>query len=269
MLAIEQYVLGVKLGSGTFGNVIAGKHKRTGSQVAIKVMCKDLVDPDKVIHEISNHQNLCHPHIARLHHVIETNDEICMIMELVTGGDLFALIVQHVRVAESEARRLFQQIIDGVAYCHNCNVAHRDLKPENILLDSDMNVKIIDFGLSTQICAGCLLTESCGSLNYAAPELLHKNSFYEGPEVDAWACGVILYAMLVGCLPFDDLNRVALCKKIKLAQYMMPFYLSSKPHDLIVQLLTVDRQKRISIPQIKTHSWFIKCGPEQLKKKCP
>lgn len=155
-----------------------------------------------------------HPHIIRLYEVIETSHDIYVVMEYVKSGELFDYIVEKGRLVEDEARRFFQQIISGVEYCHRNMVVHRDLKPENLLLDSKMNVKIADFGLSNVMRDGHFLKTSCGSPNYAAPEVI-SGRLYAGPEVDVWSCGVILYALLCGSLPFDDENIPNLFKKIK------------------------------------------------------
>lgn len=146
--------------------------------------------------------------------VISTPTDIFMVMEYVSGGELFDYIVKHGKLTEDKARRFFQQIMSGVEYCHRHNVVHRDLKPENLLLDQNLNVKIADFGLSNVMNDGEFLRTSCGSPNYAAPEVI-SGKLYAGPEVDIWSCGVILYALLCGTLPFDDEHVPALFRKIK------------------------------------------------------
>jgi len=253
---IGPYKCEVSLGSGTFGSVVAARHTVTGSRVAIKVIPKQKVEPEVFQKELDNHQCLDHPNIAKLYESIETEQDKCLVMELVSGGDLFDYIVRHARMKEPEAQRLFKQIAAGVAHCHSCSIAHRDLKPENILLDEHLKVKIIDFGLSARMCADSLLTESCGSLNYAAPELLKKNCSYDGSKVDVWSCGVILYALLCGSLPFDDDDAPTLCKKIRRGKYNVPGYVSSEAQDLIAQMLTVDPTSRISMANVQKHSWF-------------
>ena len=162
------------------------------------------------------------------------------------------------RLSEDEARRFFQQIIAGVEYCHEYMVVHRDLKPENLLLDAALNDKIADFGLSNMMKDGAFLKTSCGSPNYAAPEVI-SGQLYAGSEVDIWSCGVILYALLCGNLPFDDENIANLFKKIKGGVYTMPGYLSEGCRDLIPRMLVVDPLSRISVAQLRQHSWF-KCN---------
>ena len=196
-----------------------------------------------------------HPHIIRLYEVIETASDIYVVMEYVKSGELFDYIVEKGRLVEDEARHFFQQIISGVEYCHRHMVVHRDLKPENLLLDSRANVKIADFGLSNVMRDGHFLKTSCGSPNYAAPEVI-SGKLYAGPEVDVWSCGVILYALLCGSLPFDDENIPNLFKKIKGGIYTLPSHLSPGARDLIPRMLLVDPLKRITIPEIRQHPWF-------------
>lgn len=156
----------------------------------------------------------------------------------------------HAQLAPEEARHFFHQIISGVEYCHFHRIVHRDLKPENLLLDADNNVKIADFGLSNAMVDGEFLRTSCGSPNYAAPEVI-SGSLYAGPEVDVWSCGVILYALLCGSLPFDDESIPNLFKKIRGGMYSLPSHLSEMARDLIPRMLVVDPMKRITIPDIR------------------
>jgi len=158
---------------------------------------------------------LCtHPHIIRLYEVIDTPSDIFLVNEYVSGGELFDYIVSKGRLSADEARNFFHQIVSGVEYIHFQKIVHRDLKPENLLLDANLNLKIADFGLSNIMRDGDFLRTSCGSPNYAAPEVI-SGHLYAGPEVDVWSCGVILYALLCGSLPFDDESIPNLFKKIK------------------------------------------------------
>ncbi len=208
-------------------------------------------------------------------------------MEYVKAGELFDYIVEKARainsrtrvllfqlssripkrkqgrLGENEARHFFQQIISGVEYCHRNMVVHRDLKPENLLLDSKSNVKIADFGLSNVMRDGHFLRTSCGSPNYAAPEVI-SGRLYAGPEVDVWSCGVILYALLCGSLPFDDESIPNLFKKIKGGIYTLPSHLSPSARDLIARTLLVDPLKRITIPEVRAHPWFVLHLPRYL-----
>jgi 5'-AMP-activated protein kinase catalytic alpha subunit len=187
--------------------------------------------------------------------VIDTPSDIFVVMEYVSGGELFDFIVSKGRLHPDEARKLFQQFMSGVEYCHYHQIVHRDLKPENLLLDSCGNIKIADFGLSNWLRDGDFLRTSCGSPNYAAPEVI-SGTLYAGPEVDVWSCGVILYALLCGSLPFDDESIPSLFKKIKSGMYSLPSHLSQLARDLIPRMLVVDPMKRITVPEIKAHDWF-------------
>ena len=177
-----------------------------------------------------------------------------MVLEY-AGGELFDYIVKHGRMSEDKARRFFQQIVCAVEYCHRHNIVHRDLKPENLLLDSDLNVKIADFGLSNIMTDGNFLKTSCGSPNYAAPEVI-SGKLYAGPEVDVWSCGIILYVLLVGRLPFDDEFIPALFRKINSGTYHTPSYLSPGARHIIHQMLKVNPVQRITIQEIRQDPWF-------------
>ncbi|KAI5648216.1 hypothetical protein M9H77_34221 [Catharanthus roseus] len=256
---LKNYRLGKTLGHGSFGKVKIAEHVLTGYKVAIKILNRrKMKNPDmeeKVRREIKICRLFVHPHIIRLYEVIETPIDIYVVMEYVKSGELFDYIVEKGRLQEDEARHFFQQIISGVEYCHRNMVVHRDLKPENLLLDSRGNVKIADFGLSNIMRDGHFLKTSCGSPNYAAPEVV-SGKLYAGPEVDVWSCGVILYALLCGTLPFDDENIPNLFKKIKGGIYTLPSHLSPGARDLIPRMLVVNPMKRITIPEIRQHQWF-------------
>nr|CAB3464636.1 unnamed protein product [Digitaria exilis] len=256
---LSGYRIGKTLGIGSFGKVKIAEHILTGHKVAIKILnrrkIKSMEMEEKVKREIKILRLFMHPHIIRLYEVIDTPADIYVVMEYVKSGELFDYIVEKGRLHEEEARRFFQQIISGVEYCHRNMVVHRDLKPENLLLDSKCNVKIADFGLSNVMRDGHFLKTSCGSPNYAAPEVI-SGKLYAGPEVDVWSCGVILYALLCGTLPFDDENIPNLFKKIKGGIYTLPSHLSPSARDLIPRMLVVDPMKRITIREIREHVWF-------------
>jgi 5'-AMP-activated protein kinase catalytic alpha subunit len=234
-------------------------HVVTGHKVAVKILnkakIKQLGMEEKVQREI-NILHLCtHPHIIRLYEVLDTPTDIFLVIEYVSGGELFDYIVSKGRLSADEARNFFHQIISGVEYCHFQKIVHRDLKPENLLLDANLNIKIADFGLSNLMRDGDFLRTSCGSPNYAAPEVI-SGHLYAGPEVDVWSCGVILYALLCGSLPFDDESIPNLFKKIKSGMYSLPTHLSQLAKNLIPRMLEVDPMKRITIPEIRLHPWF-------------
>ncbi|XP_014512904.1 SNF1-related protein kinase catalytic subunit alpha KIN10 isoform X3 [Vigna radiata var. radiata] len=256
---LPNYKLGKTLGIGSFGKVKIAEHVLTGHKVAIKILnrqkIRNMEMEEKVRREIKILRLFMHHHIIRLYEVIETPSDIFVVMEYVKSGELFDYIVEKGRLQEDEARHFFQQIISGVEYCHRNMVVHRDLKPENLLLDSKFNIKIADFGLSNIMRDGHFLKTSCGSPNYAAPEVI-SGKLYAGPEVDVWSCGVILYALLCGTLPFDDENIPNLFKKIKGGIYTLPSHLSPGARDLIPRMLVVDPMKRMTIPEIRHHPWF-------------
>ena len=259
--------MGKTLGIGSFGKVKVAEHILTGHKVAIKILNRKKIKAidmeEKVRREIKILRLFMHPHIIRLYEVLETPHDIYVVMEYVKSGELFDYIVEKGRLGENEARHFFQQIVSGVEYCHRNMVVHRDLKPENLLLDSKSNVKIADFGLSNVMRDGHFLKTSCGSPNYAAPEVI-SGKLYSGPEVDVWSCGVILYALLCGSLPFDDESIPNLFKKIKGGIYNLPSHLSPGARDLIARMLLVDPLKRITISEIRTHPWYVVHLPRYL-----
>jgi 5'-AMP-activated protein kinase catalytic alpha subunit len=264
---IGHYLLGDTLGTGTFGKVKIGVHQLTGHKVAVKILnrqkIKTLDVVGKIRREIQNLKLFRHPHIIKLYQVISTPTDIFMVMEYVSGGELFDYIVKNGKLKEHEARRFFQQIISGVDYCHRHMIVHRDLKPENLLLDKYLNVKIADFGLSNMMTDGEFLRTSCGSPNYAAPEVI-SGKLYAGPEVDIWSCGVILYALLCGTLPFDDEHVPTLFRKIKSGIFHIADHLNKQVVSLLTQTLTVDPLKRATVSTIREHEWFQVDLPEYL-----
>ncbi|CAN7081437.1 unnamed protein product [Brassica oleracea var. botrytis] len=269
---LQNYKLGRVLGIGSFGKVKIAEHTLTGHNVAIKIISRRKINnmemEEKVRREIKILSLFMHPHIIRLYEVIETSTDIYLVMEYVNSGELFDYIAEKGRLQEDGGRKFFRQIISGVEYCHRNMVVHRDLKPENLLLESKCNVKIADFGLSNVMRDGHFLKTSCGSPDYAAPEvrlflsisckLFHviSGKLYAGPEVDVWSCGVILYALLCGTLPFENENLSNLYKKIKGGIYTLPSHLSAGARDLIPKMLVVDPLKRVTIPEIRQHHWF-------------
>lgn len=255
---LGQYQVVKTLGEGSFGKVKLAVHQVSGQKVALKIINrKKLVTRDmagRIEREIQYLQLLRHPHIIKLYTVITTPNEIIMVLEY-AGGELFDYIVQNGRMKEDKARRFFQQIVCAVEYCHRHKIVHRDLKPENLLLDEKLNVKIADFGLSNIMTDGNFLKTSCGSPNYAAPEVI-SGKLYAGPEVDVWSCGVILYVLLCGRLPFDDEYIPALFKKIAQGQYAIPNYLSQGAVRLIKKMLVVNPVHRITVQEIRLDPWF-------------
>ncbi|XP_075544061.1 maternal embryonic leucine zipper kinase-like [Dermacentor variabilis] len=257
----EQYILLETIGSGGFAKVKLGLHILTGEKVAIKIMDKRSLGEDlpRVKLEITALKDLSHQNICKLYQVIETSTKIYLVLEYCPGGELFDYIVEKERLSEGEARHFFRQIVSAVAYIHSQGYAHRDLKPENLLLDENHNLKLIDFGLCARPKGGMAtsLETCCGSPAYAAPELVMGQE-YIGSMVDIWSMGVLLYALLCGCLPFDDENVAVLYRKIQLGEYECPLWLSSSSVELLSEMMTVVPEKRISITQLLNHPWLVK-----------
>jgi 5'-AMP-activated protein kinase catalytic alpha subunit len=256
---IGQFILGEKLGEGTFGKVRLGTHIITGEKVAVKILEKikilEQADKTRVEREIKILKSLMHNNIIQLYSVIQTVTTIYLIMEYASGKELFDYIVLKKRLSETEACRFYQQIISGIEYLHKLRIVHRDLKPENLLLDHKKDLKIADFGLSNLYNKGEMLKTACGSPCYAAPEMIAGKK-YQGVMVDIWSSGIILYAMVCGYLPFEDNNNEVLYKKITDGKFTLPNFLSDQCKDLVRRILTTNPDKRFSIYQIKSHPWF-------------
>ncbi|XP_074929674.1 serine/threonine-protein kinase SIK3 isoform X2 [Chelonoidis abingdonii] len=198
---------------------------------------------------------LCHPHIIRLYQVMETERMIYLVTEYASGGEIFDHLVAHGRMAEKEARRKFKQIVAAVHFCHCCNIVHRDLKAENLLLDANLNIKIADFGFSNIFTPGQLLKTWCGSPPYAAPELFEGKE-YDGPKVDIWSLGVVLYVLVCGALPFDGSTLQNLRARVLSGKFRIPFFMSTECEHLIRHMLVLDPSKRLSMEQICKHKWM-------------
>ncbi|KAG9394612.1 Protein kinase domain [Carpediemonas membranifera] len=265
---VGDYKIGKTLGSGGFGEVFLGVHTKTGRSVAVKSLSRtkirELHMGEKIQREINILKLFRHPHIIRLYEVLETEHSIYLIMEHVSGGELFDFIVSQT-ITEDTARRFFQQLISAVSYCHAHQVVHRDLKPENVLLSPQRSIKLADFGLSNIMADGDFLSTSCGSPNYAAPEVV-SGKHYIGPHVDVWSCGIILFALLTGSLPFDDYKLPNLFAKIKKADFHMPSSVPAGAQDLIRKMLVVQPENRITIEGIRKHDWFRQDLPPYIDK---
>ena len=229
-------------------------------KVAIKILekekIKDSSDTERVSREIKILKLVKHAHIVQLYEIIETSKELYLIMELAEGGELFDYIVSRSKLKEPEACRFLSQILQGVEYLQKVMVVHRDLKPENLLIDSHKSIKIVDFGLSNTYKPGETLKTACGSPCYAAPEMI-AGKRYHGATVDIWSCGVILFAMICGYLPFEDPNTSLLYKKILTADYKCAKWVSSEGQDLLKKILNTDPEKRFTIEMIKNHPWYL------------
>ncbi|XP_057532692.1 CBL-interacting serine/threonine-protein kinase 9 [Amaranthus tricolor] len=261
---VGKYELGKTLGEGNFAKVKFAKNVENGDFVAIKILNRDKVLQHKMVEqikrEIATMKEIKHPNVVKLHEVMASKTKIYIVLELVDGGELFDIIAKQGRLKESEARKYFQQLINAVDYCHSRGVYHRDLKPENLLLDSNGALKVADFGLSAfskQVREDGLLHTACGTPNYVAPEVLLDNG-YDGTSADIWSCGVILFVLMAGYLPFDDPNIINLYKKIHNASFVMPSCFSSGAKKLIKRILDPNPLTRIKISEILQDEWFKK-----------
>lgn len=259
---IGKYILGKRIGKGTFGKVKIGTHIITGEKVAVKILEKskivDASDIERVRREIKIFKKTYHPYVTQLYEIIDTAHHIYLIMEYADSGELFDYIVNHGRINERDACRFFHQIVESLDYVHKLKVCHRDLKPENILLEKNKDfytVKLIDFGLSNTYEGDILLKTACGSPCYAAPEMI-AGKRYSGSCVDIWSLGVVLFAMVCGYLPFEDDNTAVLYRKILSGQYQTPNYLSHEVKDLLHKILETDPNKRYTMNDIRKHKWY-------------
>lgn len=260
---IGPWKLGKTLGRGATGRVLLGVNSSTGQKAAVKVVSKSALNdeydkptkgglPYGIEREIIIMKLLTHPNVLRLYDVWETSKALYLVLEYVEGGELFDLLVERGPLQEQEAVKYFRQIVLGTAYCHALGICHRDLKPENLLLDASLNVKLADFGMAALESNGKLLETSCGSPHYAAPEIV-SGLKYHGAASDVWSCGVILFALLTGRLPFDDENIRNLLLKVQAGNFEMPEELSDDAQDLIWRMLTVDPMKRLTTPEVLNH----------------
>uniref|UniRef100_A0A8C7ZZ81 non-specific serine/threonine protein kinase n=1 Tax=Oryzias sinensis TaxID=183150 RepID=A0A8C7ZZ81_9TELE len=219
--------------------------------VAVKIIDKTQLNPTSL-------QKVSHFFLqpaVKLFEVIETEKTLYLVMEYASGGEVFDYLVAHGRMKEKEARSKFRQIVSAVQYCHQRRIVHRDLKAENLLLDADMNIKIADFGFSNEFTVGSKLDTFCGSPPYAAPELFQGKK-YDGPEVDVWSLGVILYTLVSGSLPFDGQNLKELRERVLRGKYRIPFYMSTDCENLLKKLLVLNPVKRGSLEQIMKDHWM-------------
>ncbi|XP_051732906.1 serine/threonine-protein kinase MARK2 isoform X12 [Ctenopharyngodon idella] len=239
------------IGKGNFAKVKLAKHILTGKEVAVKIIDKTQLNSSslqKLFREVRIMKLLNHPNIVKLFEVIETEKTLYLVMEYASGGEVFDYLVAHGRMKEKEARAKFRQIVSAVQYCHQKCIVHRDLKAENLLLDADMNIKIADFGFSNEFTLGNKLDTFCGSPPYAAPELFQGKK-YDGPEVDVWSLGVILYTLVSGSLPFDGQNLKELRERVLRGKYRIPFYMSTDCENLLKKFLILNPTKRGSLEQ--------------------
>ncbi|XP_029932599.1 serine/threonine-protein kinase MARK2 isoform X4 [Myripristis murdjan] len=255
---IGNYRLLKTIGKGNFAKVKLARHVLTGKEVAVKIIDKTQLNSSslqKLFREVRIMKLLNHPNIVKLFEVIETDKTLYLVMEYASGGEVFDYLVAHGRMKEKEARAKFRQIVSAVQYCHQKCIVHRDLKAENLLLDADMNIKIADFGFSNEFTLGNKLDTFCGSPPYAAPELFQGKK-YDGPEVDVWSLGVILYTLVSGSLPFDGQNLKELRERVLRGKYRIPFYMSTDCENLLKKFLILNPSKRGSLEQIMRDRWM-------------
>ncbi|XP_062383577.1 putative serine/threonine-protein kinase SIK1B [Sardina pilchardus] len=258
-LQVGFYEITKTLGKGTFAVVKLARHKVTKTQVAIKIIDKTRLnssDLEKINREVQIMKLLNHPHIIKLYQVMETKDMLYMVTEYAQNGEMFDYLSSVGRLTEGEARRKFWQIVNAVDYCHQHHIIHRDLKAENLLLDANMNIKLADFGFGNFYKPGETLSTWCGSPPYAAPEVFEGKA-YEGPKLDIWSLGVVLYVLVCGTLPFDGDNLYLLRQRVTKGRFRVPFFMSQECESLIRRMLAVNPAKRISMAQIKQHRWMV------------
>lgn len=253
---------------GTYAKVKYAQNIDTGEAAAMKILDKEHLVRSGMVEQIKKEitilKRIHHPNVVDLKEVMSSKDKIYMVMELVTGGDLFDKIAAEGPMKEPAARTLFSQLLAALGYCHSEGIYHRDLKPENVLLSSNGDVKLSDFGLGSvrqadTVESAGLLNTVCGTPNYAAPEILSKQA-YDGAAVDIWSLGVVLYVVLAGCLPFDEDDLVSLMEKITTAEYETPPWLSQEASDILHRMICADPKERTSLEALWEHPWMSSIG---------
>ena len=267
---LSDYEIKETIGKGTFSVVKLGINKITKEKVAIKILKKKKMqkskDKSRLEREISILKRLNHINVIKIYKITEELENYYIVMEYCENGELFNYIVAHQRLSEEETSYFFYQLINGLDYIHHKNIVHRDLKPENLLLSKDNILKIVDFGLSNYYYLdGKLLSTPCGSPCYASPEMVCGNR-YNGFRIDIWSCGIIIFAMICGYLPFEDPDNEILFKKIMKCEVDYPDYLSDDVLDIMNKIIVVDPNKRYNIEQIKKHPFYLK-GKKEFEKK--
>ncbi|KAG7505801.1 carnitine O-palmitoyltransferase 1, liver isoform-like [Solea senegalensis] len=255
---VGPYRLEKTLGKGQTGLVKLGVHCITGQKVAIKIVNREKLSESvlmKVEREIAILKLIEHPHVLKLHDVYENNKYLYLVLEHVSGGELFDYLVKKGRLTPKEARKFFRQIISALDFCHSHSICHRDLKPENLLLDEKNNIRIADFGMASLQVGDSLLETSCGSPHYACPEVI-RGEKYDGRRADVWSCGVILFALLVGALPFDHDNLRQLLEKVKSGVFHMPHFIPPDCQALLKGMIEVNPDKRLTLEAIQKHNWY-------------
>lgn len=239
---IGHYFLEGRIGHGAFSSIYKGRHDALDTLVAIKCISKQRMESDpvyrKCLMEVEALRSLDHPNVIKMFEILQSEKYIYLVLEFCSNQDLYSLLNARARLTEGESRFYFRQIIEAIIYCHAAGIAHRDLKLENVFLGGHDNVKIGDFGLSSLLRPGELMNTSCGSLRYAAPEVINGKA-YSGELADSWSLGIILFTLLAGYHPFEDDCYVSILKKIMRRQYIMPEGLSPAVTDLIRRIMEV------------------------------
>ncbi|XP_045805374.1 CBL-interacting protein kinase 5-like isoform X2 [Trifolium pratense] len=268
-ILMEKYEVGRMIGQGNFAKVYHARNLKTGQNVAIKVCNKEMIMrvgmKEQMKREISVMHLVRHPNIVEFYDVMASKTKIYFAMEYVKGGELFNKVSRG-KLREDMARKYFQQLIEAVNHCHKRGVYHRDLKLENLLLDENGDLKVSDFGLSALLESkkkDGLLHTTCGTPAYVAPEVIRQKG-YDGAMADIWSCGIILYVLLAGYLPFNDKNLMEMYKKIAKAEFKFPQWFRSDAKRLIYRILDPDPRTRITINNIMQNSWFQK-GYKQIE----
>ena len=257
---IGNYKLGSELGSGAFGKVVLGKNILTNQTVAIKILDKFILsqtpeDYELVHQEISILKIVKHKYIAQLYEILETSQFIFIVIEYCEGKDLMDYILKKSKLSEKEALKFFQQLINTLLYLHSQNIAHRDIKIDNMLLDKERNLKLVDFGLSTKYSDDELLNQPCGTVVYAAPEVLDGKD-YHGMLADVWSSGIVLYGMISGFLPFCDNNDEINKKNVLQGKIDIPDFFPILVKDLLKHMLDINPMTRYTLQEIRDHPWF-------------
>uniref|UniRef100_A0A8C5G0S8 non-specific serine/threonine protein kinase n=1 Tax=Gouania willdenowi TaxID=441366 RepID=A0A8C5G0S8_GOUWI len=263
-VSMGHYEIERTIGKGNFAVVKLATHIITKAKVAIKIVDKTQLDDEnlkKIFREVQIMKLLRHPHIIRLYQVMETERMIYLVTEYASGGEIFDHLVAHGRMAEKDARKKFKQIVAAVHFCHCRSIVHRDLKAENLLLDHNLNIKIADFGFSNLFSRGQLLKTWCGSPPYAAPELFEGKE-YDGPKVDIWSLGVVLYVLVCGALPFDGSTLQNLRARVLSGKFRIPFFMSTDCEYLIRHMLVLEPSRRLSMEQICKNKWMRQGDPD-------
>ncbi|KMT04421.1 hypothetical protein BVRB_8g180970 [Beta vulgaris subsp. vulgaris] len=262
-ILFRKYELGRFLGQGTFAKVYYARHIVSGKSVAIKIVDKEKVLRvgmiNQIKREISVMRLIKHPNIVQLYEVMASKTKIYFAIEYVKGGELFNKISKG-RLNEEQSRKYFQQLIGAIDFCHSRGVYHRDLKPENLLLDENGNLKVSDFGLSA-LCESRrqdgLLHTTCGTPAYVAPEVINKRG-YDGAKADIWSCGVVLYVLLAGYLPFHDTNLMELYRKVNKGDFKCPNWFPTEVRKLLCEILDPSPYSRITVAKLMDDPWFLK-----------